>query len=279
MLAVVALPAGCTISFGGSSSLVELGTVTRSESLAAEIHAISVVNNVGQIRVVCDRPDNVLAISGTVRIKRGRRDEFAAADPERDLRIETVGGVVMVKNAHLDQSDHNDWGLDLDVRVPHSLDVTVQNAVGDVDVFGDPSGVTISLGPGGINLKVGVVTGEVRLDGSSGDISLVADEIRDRVSIDLGVGNAKVQLLSGFPKEGVSVQLGTGDVRLVLPANTAAHAELEVATGGLDVAEAFGLDTHGHLVGESASGPLTDDGPLLSVQVGVGEITLTTPGR
>src|SRR5262245_43493074 len=86
MLAGVALSAGCTISFNGASSLVELGQVTQSESLAAEIHAISVVNNVGQVRVVCDRPDNVLEISGTVRIKQGRRSEFAAPDLARDLR-------------------------------------------------------------------------------------------------------------------------------------------------------------------------------------------------
>lgn len=273
-LAVLALLPGCSIAFLESTNLVELGRINQRTSIATDVHSVHVRNNIGAITIYCDQSSNDVMVDGVVRIKHGRRNEFTSADVVRDLLVLENAGVLTIRNAHLGEDDHDDWGLDLEIHLPGGLDVTVENSVGDVTVQGEPAGVTLDVSVGQLHATLGSLTGDLLANLDTGDATLSCEQVHGRVSLTLGVGDATLHVRQGFPNDGINLEVGTGDARILVPASAAANVELEVATGDIDVRAPFALETHGHLVGQSATGWLADRGPMLRANVGVGSIEL-----
>lgn len=200
------------------------------------------------------------------------------------------------------RSDHDDYDLRLDVRIPARFDVFVRTGDGDVTVAGVEGIVQLQTGDGDIALgsasgpEVMIRTGDgdvalgavssrrVQVQTGDGDVALGPIEAGD-VTVRTGDGDIAIGELSGALRAstgdgdvmvrlgafaGLQISTGDGDVTIVAPADIAANVDL---TGEeFFLGESFALPAE--LDTRRLRGSLNGGGPELSVRVGDGTIRI-----
>ncbi|MCF7804701.1 MAG: DUF4097 family beta strand repeat-containing protein [Candidatus Marinimicrobia bacterium] len=118
---------------------------------------------------------------------------------------------------------------DLEVRMPESLSLKVDDGSGDITISGPKNGVQIDDGSGDVNISS--VDGKIKIDDGSGDIN-VKDVVGD-LDISDGSGDVNTKEISG----NLSVRDGSGDV---LIAAVRGDVNLSDGSGDLRVREIQG---------------------------------------
>ena len=165
--------------------------------------------------------------SGRVEIVGVRRGSSRSADRLNVAVAETSDGIMVCVvradsddecdgNGYHNRGDDNDWGrasMNLEIKVPSSVEIDASSVSGNVDVVGAQG-----------NVRAGSVSGDVRLErlrASSIEARTVSGEI-----------SASVESLSGNGP--LSFKSVSGDVKLELPRNFDADLSMSSVSGQLD---------------------------------------------
>lgn len=265
LVAAVPFVAGCRATWVDKVSIGE----ARGGIDVAGVSRLNVATNVGDVHVRRGSVDGA-TVTATVRVSRDLQERFPTADLVRDVRIERDGDTLRVANAHLGESDAEDWHVALEIEVPYELDVECKVGVGDVHVDGVVKGVTIEAGVG--DVTVDGLDGALAVDVGTGNARIRAASL-DGGSVTTGVGNIDVEVSGSGPTGELRCESGTGGVSLALPAGVAADVTAEAGVGSVRVEGlGGGITVEERVTGGSARGAVNGGGPTIRLTTGVGDI-------
>jgi lia operon protein LiaG len=187
-------------------------------------------------------------VDGNIRVSVASAD--VAADRTRGtLRIETGSGNVDLRTA--------------------AGEVTLSTGSGDLTVSGmQGASLRLETGSGNVTLTDGKAT-SLHVETGSGDIDATGSA-GDEVSFETGSGNVDVALVSTF--RSLSIQTGSGDVTLRVPATVGAEVDLDTGSGDIDLG---GLTLQVRRIEhDHVTGTLGDGKGRLSVETGSGNVRL-----
>ena len=282
---LVLIPSAC--HFGIDSRQVSIGTVHRTLSGEA-IEKFRVNNNVGTIRFV-NWSETDLHVEAEVRVKDTRVEEFPTADPSRDLTVEWQDGWAMVKNAHMDDVDRNDWSMDLTVHVPEACEVAhVNTGVGKIEFNGSVRELDLESGVGDVTMRGSAeelrartgtgslhVNGQVkraRAEAGTGDIVVVSDAL-EAGNCESGVGSVTVHAGEG-PAGRLEVTTGTGDIELRISPGFDGSVDLSTGVGKLKLEGCSPVKVSKNVTSASAVGSLGQGEAVVHARSGVGSMSL-----
>ncbi|HET6203991.1 MAG TPA: hypothetical protein VFI25_14465 [Planctomycetota bacterium] len=202
-VSLLALLVGCRFV---DSDHQRIGEVEGSAGVGSARRLV-VRNNVGDVTV---RTDAEATVSARAVVYHRGNLARRTAEPA-DLRVRVDGDAVLVENAHLDEADHDDWKMEIEVSAPPGLDVQLETGVGDLEVSIRGEGPFEDL-----DCRTGV-----------GDLTVeVPASFGGAVRLDTGVGGVEVVNAPGLhvTREAVSAsaagKLGTGDGRVTAKTGT-----------------------------------------------------------
>ena len=187
-------------------------------------------------------------VEGTIRVAVASAD--VAADRTRGtLRIATGSGNVDLRTA--------------------AGDVSLETGSGDITVAGiQGTSARLATGSGNVTLTDGKVS-TLHVETGSGDIDATGAS-GDEVSFETGSGNVDVALVSTF--RSLTIQTGSGDVTVRVPATIGADVDLDTGSGDIDLGGltlAVRRIEHDHV-----TGTIGDGKGRLSVETGSGNVRL-----
>ena len=192
---------------------------------------------------------------------------------ELSLGVDPTGSAMRHKMRHLDADFTRGWeevrkvmrhfgqGLhvDLEVAVPYTCDLTVRTMSGDVKVRRVQGKVFVETANGDVELKE--VEGSVLLKSASGDVKIAGMRGRlgartasgdvdvreaELAALNLGTASGDIDVAAVLrPADDYEVQSISGDVRLVIPANTRARVDTETLSGDVDCAVPHAVERGG----------------------------------
>ncbi len=160
--------------------------------------------------------------------------------------------------ANREKEMHNlEQRLDLVIKVPRHLEITLDHGVGDVSISELKSA-------GMLDIEFGV-----------GQFKMVNVEAAERIDIDMGVGDGFVKNLN---TPSFRFQLGVGEMNVNLPAGAPYMMGVEVGVGelnlvGFDLMLGSKIDQHGFLA-RSAKVKFGDGSREVHLEVGMGELSI-----
>jgi hypothetical protein len=187
-------------------------------------------------------------VDGNIRVSVASAD--VAADRTRGtLRVETGSGNVDLRTA--------------------GGDVTLSTGSGDLTVSGmQGASLRLETGSGNVTVTDGKAS-SLHVETGSGDIDATGSA-GDEVSFETGSGNVDVALVSTF--RSLSIQTGSGDVTLRVPATVGAEVDLDTGSGDIDLG---GLTLQVRRIEhDHVTGTLGDGKGRLSVETGSGNVRL-----
>ena len=247
MLSFVALAgaaAGCR-----TASFLPIGTVEGRQA-AAGARKLAVRNNIGEIRIEAG-PSAEVSVRAVVFYKGDEDDLPRPARAERDLVLKLEGDTLLVQNAHVDASDHNDWKMDLTITAPAALDIEVSCGVGRCQISGARKDIRANIGVGDIEVNVMEIV---------------------NASISTGVGRIELNVEKDVAPGEIVCKAGVGTVRIALPRYFAGEVSMGTGVGSISVENAPGLTVTRNVTTYSAAGKLGSSPSRLTATTGTGDI-------
>lgn len=236
-----------------TASRREVGRASHTEP-ATGLNCIDALVQAGAVEFVpCEGEDvriEVVVLLADDRPAADSRSEFAA-----HVSVEREAGRLLLRDAHAGAADANDWELRVTVRLPAATDLTARLSTGRLRVaVREANDVRLDLGSGTADVAVQRLAGACRIEARTAQVTLgVAD-----------VG----------PGGGLDVEVDVGAAHVTLPEAVRGSFTLDVATGGIDAADRYGLNLERRMAAVSARGALGEGGPRHSIRVGTGQIEL-----
>ena len=146
-------------------------------------------------------------------------------------------------------------------------DVTIDTGSGGVDVNGVRGNVNVDTGSGSVNGS-GITATSVMVDTGSGGIELT-NVAASTVELDTGSGSVQLDLTTDV--ERLTIDTGSGGVRVLVPANLGASVEMESGSGGVtsDIPMTVRQRGRDHL-----SGQIGDGRGTITIETGSGGIRI-----
>jgi len=268
---------------------VRTGEEERSFS-AAGARRLTIENRVGDVKIVAGGPDVKVHAVASARVGsdaargRGRVGISCESDGRAGLRLRIPS-----------QNDHS--RVDLELKIPAALAVTVASAVGNVDIERLTSAVAVGSGAG--NITVTDCTGPIDVHTSAGTTAI--SNARAGVTAATGAGDVRVEgargavhghtgagtvTLDHIVSDDVKATAGCGDVQVTMAAPFSgtmyAHTGMGTATVALRPGSRCRVTTSVHIGSVSDGLPasvVSRSGPgLVDVSSGVGDVSVEKAG-
>ncbi len=194
-------------------------------------------------------------VSGNVRIVT-YGGQIRVADAGRGADLSTSGGDIQISGVHGDLRAITHGG---EVRVGRVTgDAKLETMGGDVDLASCGGSVTAKTGGGDLRLH----------------------QIKGSVRASAGGGNVRCEIAGRETPEGVTIESGSGDVTLVLPANFRANVDVQVS-GVDDESDAIvsdfpeiAISRRPSSMQQSAKGALNGGGPRVAIRISSGAVRI-----
>ena len=255
--AVAALAGGCGQVTMGKGKKILLGTVDEQFQPEGNLEELRIVNSSGDVDVVSARGASI-EIEARVKVAESRLDEF---DREKALTfndhisVRQEGGLLVVEDAHRHDPDHNDWQLELTIRVPRQVSIKATLGAGNVSIkLAAARDIDVNLGAGNVEIDL------QRIDGG----------VMGRV----GAGNFALSTTVSAPTKDVEIDCAAGNISLALPKQFSGVFDVTVAVGEVSIAERYGLHVNRKLMTAYVKGTVGTGGPRYKLQVATGAINL-----
>lgn len=269
-----AIPAGGSIELRNLAGRVEIATADgAAASLEARVHAEG--GSAAESRALAEAVSLAVREEGTsrtvvVRYPLDAHDTFVYPDPERHRgflgslgltrsMVRYEGRSVTVVSA---ERRRPVLYVDVTLRVPKGVAVTVRNEVGRVTGRGVASDLTVETAAA--DVKIADAGGDVRIDTGSGDVAIRGAAARTLVNT--GSGDVVVERAAA----GVSVETGSGDVRV---ARAEAGARVHTGSGEIRLSDVAGPIDLGTGSGDVTGERLAARGSV-SAETGSGNVSL-----
>lgn len=245
--------AGCVS--GGGLNHVPIGTVRGSHRPAAPVEALRAHIAAGEIRIEPASGDDV-EVEAEVRLRDDRTAEVAGTELAfaDHVIVEQTGGTVVVRSAHSESKDREDWQLRVVIRVPGTVAVQAQLSAGRVEVA-LPS--TRAIG--------------ARL--AAGEVVLRADRVDGPVLVENGAGSVSLEVRDAGPAGG-TIECSTGSIDVALPPTASGSFELSSGVGDVTVAPRYGFAVAREGPRASARGAVGDGDARFRLHTSVGQVSL-----
>ena len=199
-----------------AASLADAAPFDRTETRellldAGAIRLLAIEAGSGSLAVTGDPAIAEVSVTATIRFS-GRNEEKARASMQDDmtLTLESAGDRAVLRAFF--ESGFWNWGnspaIDLEVRVPERLDVTIEDGSGAI--------------------RVSDVRGNLEVDDGSG--SMILDRVGGNVEIEDGSGSIRVDGASGD----LRIEDGSGSIKV---SNVAGSVFIDDGSGGIDVTD------------------------------------------
>ena len=217
-LACMSLLSGCVVHVGGSSNGPTVSTERQLSLDAAGIEHLSIENGAGKMRIVGVEGMSTIEVDAQIHTPESRPDSY-------ELRLDSSGrrAVLVGDIEYRDGLSFHVGGsakVDLTVRMPKRLALTIDDGSGSVEIDNVAGDVDIEDGSGSLALQS--LGGDLKIDDGSGHIEI------HRVS-----GNVDIDDNSG----GITISQVGGDVDIE---DDSGHMVIEDVTGRVTVDDGSG---------------------------------------
>jgi RNA polymerase sigma-70 factor (ECF subfamily) len=243
-----------------------------AQPLPASVEALAVNTSSGDVEIV-------ESSSGQLEIKSKVRAKLDVVKPEEltqvfedHAEITEENGVLKIEDAH---HDARGWDVSFVVSVPGKLPLTANSGSGDVIIRTGKGRIGANTGSGDVKLILGGerVTALVANTGS-GDVVIEVAAVERKLMANTGSGDVTALVSDPSSPGDASFNSGSGDVMLLVPANTLGNFELETNGDEIVVPPALGLRVEKDVAGRlSARGSLGGGGNY-KLSSGSGSLTL-----
>ena len=207
--------------------------------------------------------------------KSGNRVEIETVFP-KDIKFDSNDSwfKVLYKMCRFHESCEEGDGLPLGVlyriKLPRNTDVSLYNAVGEIEVRDLNGNLEAKSVIGSIDLLR--VSGDLRADISIGEITL--KEVRGSVTAETGAGEIKAVFDQVEEGKNIDLSMFLGEIKLTLPPSLAADLDLSVGFGSLDL-DFPTSNIEGKLRKRKIKGKINGGGSRIKVRSSLGEVKIT----
>lgn len=263
---ILALAASPLAACASSNAYQRVAHDTLSTPAAGQ--RLEVRNSVGDVTLIADPSATEIRAEVTLTGKGSSPARAADALDDIDVSLQPGNaGAIVAQATHPDGGHGREYEVAWKITAPPSLIIIVSNDVGDIDVGGFTSGLSITNDVGDITLRD--ISGGAKVSTDVGDIGLTSTAPVDARS---DVGDVSVTVVPGFVGP-ISIGSGVGEISLTMPAIGWGEISASTGTG----------DTSVSLAGVVAEPIRTDDddfrarlnngdGPKAQATSGVGDV-------
>ena len=271
---LVLCASGCRKTrIGASDKYAPFTEVALEEAVSSEVTSLRVATLAGKIRVV-GGPENKIRIEAEVKIRRTRAKKEAGPGEFADhIRLETQGEELTVVDAHMDQSDKDDWRVSFVIHAPARLAAAVSVTAGEIQVDGMESDLDLRNDAGKIGVtseKVGSVTARA----AAGLIDIRAGSIAGGVEATAAVGSVSLRVTESPPIRDVRLESEAGDVLLELPQDSPGTYRAKSSIGSVSISGREGITVTRSGLGAQAEDTVGEGGPVYELTANVGAVTV-----
>jgi hypothetical protein len=231
----------------------------------------------GGVRLTADSPEGIV-IKAVRQVDAGTPEAADSLIRECRLDVENRGDTIILSDfvPPIEGFLLRPGGvrLNLEVRVPAGLSVSVALGAGNAEMSGAFAEARAKVGAGNVQLTEASASGDVRLKTGAGDV-----RVKDlscsgpTLSARTGAGNVSVSL-EALPTQTVEAGAGAGNVSVEIPVD--AHAAVTLKTGVGNASSDFeGVKSDGGgFLSRSLAGELGGGGTTVTLKTGVGNVEL-----
>lgn len=260
---------GCRVNHV-SSDFQQIGEIRNTFPVNSNLKWVSIENNVGNLRVIAGSSDSI-EIVARVEVSEQIVSKVGKADLARDVFAENSAEGFRLGNAHIKDSDANDWHIHWAVKVPPTVQVSVRNGVGDIDLQALRGEQTVKLGVGNVSVDSPSSAGSQSFETGTGSIQFNTGSSEGPVKLKTGVGTIRLGVKSG---QATSAELvaGTGSVHCAVPSSFDGSVDFKTGVGGIRLKPKGNLQPGGTSPGAALEGVLGAGSAKLKARTGVGDI-------
>ena len=260
--AVATLAGGCSRgnSPGASPTTgtkVLLGTVDEHFEPEGNLEELRIINSSGNVEIVSATGSSI-EVEAEVKVAESRTDEFEDGKAllfDDHISVHQEAGQLVVEDAHRHDPDHNDWQLELTIRVPLQVRIKAQLGAGNVAIdLAAARDVDVDLGAGNVEINL------QRIDGG----------VIGRV----GAGSFALSTTESAPTKDVEIDCAAGNISVSLPKQFSGDFDVTAAVGDVSIAERYGLHVERKLVTAYVKGSVGTGGPRYKLHAATGTIEL-----
>jgi hypothetical protein len=192
--------------------------IENNEFPAAGLSNVEATNRSGAIRISAERGPKVkVRVSKTV---------WA---PTCVLTVERVDERLVVRVEQSGFVDSDDCRADVDIRVPKTVNLTIAEGSGPVDIKGVEGNLDFKIGSGNLKAegRFAIVTGE------SGSGNVTVKGLAGGGKLDSGSGNLELKFAQAALKGAIEINVASGNANLFFPKGTKVQSKLTAASGKL----------------------------------------------
>jgi RNA polymerase sigma-70 factor (ECF subfamily) len=211
-----------------------------SRLLPASVEALSLNVSSGDIEVD-ESKSGELQIQARVRAKIEvvSRDQLTQVF-EDHVDVFEEKGTLTVENKH---RDARGWSVSLVVHVPGKLPLSANSGSGNIVVRRALGSVQANTGSGDVRLRLaGERVEEVSANTGSGDVVVEALSVESRLIANTGSGDVVALLADGGSPGEVQLNSGSGDLRLIVPANVVGEFDLYTNGDAIRLPSSLGIE-------------------------------------
>ncbi len=217
MLNLVLLSALASLVFVTGVEAKAAGSVVETKEFpTAGLSNLEATNRSGAIRITADR-----GAKAKVRVSK------TVWAPTCVLTLERVDDRLVVRVEQSGFVDSDDCRADVDIRVPKSVNLTIAEGSGTVDIKGIEGKLDFKIGSG--NLKADGQFAIVSGESGSGDVTVKG--LVGGGKLDSGSGNFEVRFAKTALKGELEINVASGNAKLFFPKGTKVQSHLTVASG------------------------------------------------
>ena len=283
-LSAVALAGnGCTLELD-ERKFRSLGTFEQRYA-GPGITELVIETNVGYISIE-SWAESDFQIVAEVHVPEELAAQLSPARAERDLHLLQQNSLLRIADAHRKAPDHNDWRVDLTVRVPALTSVVATTAVGNVTADGNYKQVQLKTAAGDIlfsgniaelsattgvgNLNFSGTYENATLRAGTGNISMTSDQLGSAELV-TGVGNLSASVRKG-PTGSLSCKAGTGSIDLELADAWSGTFDIRTGLGDIEMPTELSNAVAAGVVNATATGKRGTGAAAVELKTGVGSI-------
>jgi RNA polymerase sigma-70 factor (ECF subfamily) len=245
----------------------------QAQALPASVESIAVNTGSGDIEVLAST-NGRLEVQARVKAKLGivKGHELTQVFADH-VSVTEEDGTLVIEDAH---KNARGWTVSFVVTVPGAHPIMANTGSGDVLLKSGHDKVHANSGSGDVRVELAQERlQELHANSGSGRVTVEALTVEDELDANSGSGDVSVLLLEALSPGATSLNSGSGDVVLVVPANVVGSFELETYGGSIEIAPALGLRVQRVVSGQSkAKGTLGSGGGRFELNSGSGDLRL-----
>jgi len=239
--------------------------------LAPTVESLAVNTGSGDVEVLASASGR-LEIQAKVRAKLGTVQNHELTQLFDDhVEVTEEDGVLSIEDKH---RNTRGWSVSFSVSVPARLPLTANSGSGDVVVRTGRGEVVANTGSGDVRVDLAAERLQtLKANSGSGDVVVEVASVEDELVANSGSGDVTARVAEAFSPGTTSLNSGSGDIHLVVPANVVGSFDLETHGEGIELPPSLGIEVKPDGSGGfKARGTLGSGGGKYELSSGSGEL-------